>query len=518
MDYREIFHFANDSMIIHDAETGDILEANDAAARLYGRSVDELRGMPVGALSTNTACYCQEVAVELVHAAARSGELMRFEWRIRRSDGFEVPVEASLKRMVGGDRPMVLGMARDISERKLAEARIRERSRYFSELIRNSSDGIALIGANGVAEYVSESLSNLLGVPARFARGKNVFEFLDATDGRRLSAMLAKARRKAVRSGTITYRVRHGDGTWRHHEAVFKNLLHDPEFSGVLVNFRDITSRVEQAEKIQEREQQLNHYARLSIAGETAAALAHELNQPLCAAVNFLAGARRRLVGANTTRHHADQVVRDTLVNSKDVIEALVFAQEELERAARIIQSVRQFTSNAQVSRKSQSLRQVLLGITQFLDIRARQESANLVLDIQHDALIECDAILLQQVVSNLAVNGLEAMADLPEEARTLTISTAKLDSAIEIAVIDNGCGFPGRSLDELPATFFTTKQNGVGLGLSLSRAIVESHGATLSFRLRPPRGTRFSVLFPVEKWIDWPQHETDAQPDDPNW
>jgi two-component system, LuxR family, sensor kinase FixL len=484
LDYREVFRYANDSMIIHDAVTGEILEANEAACRLYGRSAEELRSLPVGALSVSNDKYCHEVAIRYIHIAARSKGLFTFEWIILRSDGIEVTVEGNLKRIQGGDRPLVLAITRDISERKLAEQRLQERSRYFSELIRNSSDGVALIAGNGMIEYVSASLIGIIGVPARAARGENVFNYLHPQDARIMSTVLAKARRRAVASGTFTYRIRDRAGEWRHHEAVFKNLLHDPAFRAVLVNFRDITTRVRHEEQMREREQQLSHYARLSIAGETAAALAHEVNQPLCAAVNFFAGCRRRLNAGNP-----DLV---------EISAALDMAQQELERAGRIIQTVRQFTSKHETSRKVHSLKAVFSGISSFIEIRARQDTVDLGIRMDDDALVECDEILIQQVISNLVVNGIEAMDGQFDRERRLEIVTALRGQHIEVSVQDTGVGFPAESLEQMPATFFTTKPNGVGLGLSLCRSIVESHGGTLSFQHVRPSGTRFSFALPV--------------------
>jgi len=375
-------------------------------------------------------------------------------------------------------------MTRDSSERKLAERRLQERSRYFSELIRNSSDGIALIAGNGTVKYVSASLTGMLGVPARAAYGENVFHYLHPQDARVMSGVLAKARRQAVGAGTFMYRIRDREGQWRHHEAVFKNLLHDPAFRAVLVNFRDITPRVRYEEERREREQQLNHYARLSIAGETAAALAHELNQPLCAAVNFFAGCRRRINAGKA--------------DPGEISAALDMAQQELERAGRLIQSVRQFTSNHETSRRVHSINAVLRGIASFIELRARQDAVDLDIRMGDEALVECDEILIQQVISNLVVNGIEAMESVPEGTRRLDVCTRVRDLHVEVSVSDTGPGFPAVSLDNMPRTFFTTKRNGVGLGLSLCRAIVESHGGTLDVEALDRRGTRFSFALPI--------------------
>jgi len=295
LNYYEVFKYANDSMLIHDGVTGAILEANEAACRLFGRTVKELRSMTIGELSAGDEIYNLDTAINHIQSAARLGGLFNYEWHIRHSSGTVIPIEGNLKLIKGTATPMVLAISRDISERRLAEARLRERGRYFEELSRNSSDGVALINETGVIQYVGESLRGILGYRARSAIGRSIFDFLDASDSKKAVSILAKVRRAKLTGGTFEYKILHRDGTLRNHEAIFKDLLSDPLFNAILINFRDVTARVQQEETAREYERQINHYARLSIAGETAAALAHEVNQPLCAAVNFFAGCRRRL-------------------------------------------------------------------------------------------------------------------------------------------------------------------------------------------------------------------------------
>ncbi len=484
LNYREIFQNANDAMIVHDGVTGAILETNEAACRLFGHSAKDMCATSIGALSVGDPEIRQEIALRYIRQAVEAGGLFNFEWVIRHSSGTPIAIEGNLKRMRGHARPLVLAISRDISERKLAELRLRERGRYFEELLRNSSDGVALIAADGCVKYMGESLAGIAGYPSRAILGRNVFTLLHPADVPRLFSLLAKARRKMVDSGTVSYRVLHRDGAWRSHEAVFKNLLDDPAFSAVLVNYRDVTERLRHEEQLRERERQLNHYARLSIAGEAAAALAHEVNQPLFAAVNFFAGCRRRL--------------KDGVEGMEEVGLALDLAQAELERAGRVIKSVRNFTANHPASRKRHPISAILAGILSFLRIRAEQDGVTIATRLGGDACVECDEVLIQQVISNLVVNAIEAMADLPAGTRVLSIAIDIEGSCVRVAVEDTGCGFPPEMLDAVGGAFFTTKADGVGLGLSLCSTIIGSHGGTMVCEPGSQAGGRVSFTLPV--------------------
>ncbi|BCZ84928.1 PAS domain-containing sensor histidine kinase [Paraburkholderia terrae] len=483
LNYYEVFKHANDSMLIHDGVTGAILEANEAACRLFGRTVKELRSMTIGELSAGDENYNLDTAINYIQSAARLGGLFNYEWHIRHSSGTVIPIEGNLKLIKGTATPMVLAISRDISERRLAEARLRERGRYFEELSRNSSDGVALINETGVIQYVGESLRGILGYRARSVIGRSIFDFLDASDSKKAVSILAKVRRAKLTGGTFEYKILHRDGTLRNHEAIFKNLLSDPLFNAILVNFRDVTARVQQEETAREYERQINHYARLSIAGETAAALAHEVNQPLCAAVNFFAGCRRRLEAGGGV---------------SEINEALDLAQKELERAGRIVHSIRNFTANRATSRRVHSVRAIIEGIACFIEIRAAQDSVMPFIDIVDDALIECDDVLIQQVITNLAVNGIEAMADVPEQNRRLLVTARVEGKEVTISVEDSGKGVTSDPLNRRSGDFFTTKEQGVGIGLLLCHSIIESHGGRLTSKSIGAAGTRFSFALPI--------------------
>lgn len=334
-DYRDVFEYANDIMVVHDEVTGFIVEANRKACETYGHSLEVLRTMEVGDLTRNDERYNTGEGLRKIHEAVASRAAVIFDWIIRDGAGNEVPVEVNLKRINIGGCYRVLAIARDISERQRAEARLKERERYYRTLIENSSDGTAILQPDGRIDFIGPSIATMLGVPERFVRGRCVFDLLAPEDVPAVRALLASNDPEA---GTVTYRVRHASGEWRIHEASCKHLLDDSAIKGQLINFRDITDRVRAQNAIREREQQLSRASRVSTTGEMAAALAHELNQPLFAIVNFLAGCTRRI-------KFGDAAPDELLV-------ALGLAQHEAERAGKIIRALRGFVSNREFERQ----------------------------------------------------------------------------------------------------------------------------------------------------------------------
>lgn len=480
-NYQDVFEYANDIMVIHDEVTGAILEANRKACETYGRSVQELRSMTVGDLTRNDDRFNTSQALLRIREAATSRSNVVFEWVIHNGRGAEVPVEVNLKRIKLGNCFRVLAIARDISERKHAETQLKERERYYRTLIESSSDGIAILHPCGTISFVSPSVGTMLGVPERFVRGKRILDFLAEQDVPRIAALLSTPEPAA---GTITYRLRHGSGEWRIHEASYKHLMHDSAVGGILVNFRDITERVRAQEAIRERELQLSHAARISTTGEMAAALAHELNQPLFAIVNFIAGCVRRIKSGQDAR--------------AEILDAMTRAQQEAERAGKIISTLREFIRKREYARQIVEIRALIGAISELIDIKAAREGVSVLHRLDHTPIwVECDDVLIQQVILNLALNAIEAMTAAPTDRRRLTLAVAPHPRLVHVTIADTGPGLPRISPDKIFHAFFSTKKEGLGIGLSLCRSILDSHGGHLWATVSDDDETVFHFTLP---------------------
>jgi two-component system sensor kinase FixL len=219
--------------------------------------------------------------------------------------------------------------------------------------------------------------------------------------------------------------------------------------------------------------------------GEMASALAHELNQPLSAISNYMKGSRRLLAGSDDP-------------NVVKIETALDRAAEQAIRAGQIIRRLRNFVSRGESERRVESVAKLIeeagaLGLT-----GAREQGVLLRFDLDpaHD-LVLVDRVQVQQVLVNLFRNALEAMAKSPR--RELVAANAPAaDDMIEITISDTGHGFAEDVEKNLFQTFFTTKETGMGVGLSISRSIIEAHGGRMLARTNAAGGATFCFTLPA--------------------
>jgi two-component system sensor kinase FixL len=255
-----------------------------------------------------------------------------------------------------------------------------------------------------------------------------------------------------------------------------------PYFTGFV---RDLTEQQQTQARLQELQSELVHVSRLSAMGEMASALAHELNQPLSAISNYMKGSRRLLAGS-------------TDANAQKIEAALDRAAEQAIRAGDIIRRLRNFVAREESEKRVESLSKMVeeagaLGLT-----GAREQGVILRFNLDPSCdLVLADRVQIQQVLVNLFRNALEAMA--PSTHRELIASnTRAADDMIEIAISDTGSGFAGDDLANLFQPFFTTKETGMGVGLSISRTIIETHGGRMWAETNQSGGATFRFTLPA--------------------
>jgi PAS domain S-box-containing protein len=238
-------------------------------------------------------------------------------------------------------------------------------------------------------------------------------------------------------------------------------------------------------DRLRAMQQELFHAARLSAAGQMAAALAHELNQPLTAAANFMNAARRGL---------ADVELRE----AETVREDMEDAAGQVLRAGQIIRRLREFASRGKTEKRSESILNLIQEAAAFVLAGAGTLRGEIRFRFDPEAtLVLADRIQVQQVLVNLIRNALEAVAE--SRRRELVVTTSLLDrETVEIAIADSGPGLAADTLDHLFEPFFSTKERGMGLGLSISRTIVESHGGRIEASENPGGGLVFRFTLPM--------------------
>ena len=243
---------------------------------------------------------------------------------------------------------------------------------------------------------------------------------------------------------------------------------------------RDITEHKWAEEQGRRHQTELARVARLSTMGEMATGLAHELNQPLSAIANFARGCIRRL--------------RNGDVTPADLIEPLEEVCEQAERAGEIMRHVRDFVRKSEPRMTAVDINQVVRSVAKFTELEARQHEAVVTLQLAPEQpRVWADSIMVEQVISNLVRNAMEAMDEARSPRREVVIRSVQQDNdVVEVEVIDTGPGIDGALIDQVFDQFFTTKPEGVGMGLSISRSIVESHGGSIRAESRAGGGATF--------------------------
>lgn len=331
-----------------------------------------------------------------------------------------------------------------------------------------------------------------LGVDRRTWRA-----LVDQEEGERLGALLIDDVSRHAASRSIDTRIRRADGELRD---VYGTLRYDYSQSGnlrrVVGMFMDVTERLrERAEyaagnaRLMELQAELTHTSRLSAMGEMAAALAHELNQPLTAVGNS--------VGA------IDLILKDPAKpfdekTRERVLRAAKHAESQAVRAGEIVRRLRGFISRGDADTRSEDLRTLIDDAVALALPNPRAAQVSLRISVAPDAaIVLADRIQVQQVFVNLVRNAVESMRH-QSSPRVLTVSVVREDTMALIQVKDTGPGVPRDMLEALFSAFQSTKKDGMGVGLSICRRIIESHGGKMWLEPSDEGGADFRFTLPI--------------------
>jgi two-component system sensor kinase FixL len=357
------------------------------------------------------------------------------------------------------------------------------REAHLKSILETIPDAMIVIDPKGRIQSFSSAAERLFGRPANEVIGKNVSMLMPAPyreghDGY-IERYLRTGERRIIGVGRVVVGERRDGSTFPMELAVGEMKSNDQLFFTGFI--RDLTERQKTEGRLQELQSELIHISRLTAMGEMASTLAHELNQPLSAISNYLKGARRILDGGAANA--------PALVS-----EALNKASDQSLRAGQIISRLRNFVARGEAERKVESLSKLLEEASALALVGAKDQGVKVRFDLDtDDDLVWADKVQVQQVVLNLIRNAIEAMADMP--TRQLVISSAADGSSmVQVSVSDTGSGLSPDILPHLFQPFMTTKQNGMGVGLSISKTIIESHGGRLWAEPNPGGGTVFHL------------------------
>jgi PAS domain S-box-containing protein len=386
-----------------------------------------------------------------------------------------------------GDLVEFVGTVMDVTQRKRAEGALRRSEAYLAEAQRLTHTGSWAYNTDTKKLiHSSEEHSRLFGFDPE--RGLPSFEeFIQRIHPEdRVAAMQAfESASRAATDFDVGLRIVHPDGSTKYVYAtghpVF-NASGDPvEFVGTVM---DVTERKQAEEALRQAQAELAHVNRVTTMGELTASLAHEVNQPIAAAVTDANTCLRWL-----TREHPDL---------EEARAAAARAAKDATRAAEIISRVRLLFKKESPERKLVDANEVIPRIIALLYGEAVRYNISVRADLAADLPpVIGDRVQLQQVLMNLIVNSIDAMKDV-DGTRELVISSQRTeDEQVLVSVSDTGVGLPQQHANQIFNAFFTTKSHGTGLGLRISRSIVESHGGRLWAEGNSPRGASFRFTLP---------------------
>jgi PAS domain S-box-containing protein len=466
---------------------GAIVEANEAFLRMVQYDSEDIVSGRVRWTDLTPAEWLERDELALTELKANM-TIQPYEKEYFRKDGSRVPVLiGGALFQAGGNEGVAFVL--DLSEQKRAEEALRSSEAYLAEAQRMSQTGSwAWSAATNELSYWSEECCRLLGFdPAEPLPTQEVFFQRIHPDDQALSREQAEKGIRSKQDFGWDYRIIHTNGGVRDIRTVCHSVLDRSgnlvEIVGTIVDITERKAAEQEREKLRQLEADLTHTNRVSTLGEMAASLAHEIKQPLAAAITSANSCIEWLAHEppNLDRARAAAARIDKYGN----------------RAAEIIDRIRSFYRKSSPQRELVDVNGIVQEILTLLNGEVDKYSVTMHTDLSAELpKIMVDRVQLQQVFMNLMLNAIEAMKDSGGELR---VKSEMHDGQLQFSVSDTGVGLPTGGMDQMFSAFFTTKPQGSGMGLAISRSIVESHGGQLWATDNVEGGAIFYFTLPTQ-------------------
>jgi two-component system sensor kinase FixL len=377
----------------------------------------------------------------------------------------------------------VLGIGMAWFGQRLRETRTQSTAReaHLESILATVPDAMIVIDERGAMQSFSSAAERLFGYRASEVLGKNIKIMMPSPYREDHDAYIARylqtGEKRIIGIGRVVVGERKDGSTFPMELAVGEMRSNDRRFFTGFI--RDLSERQKTEARLQELQSELVHISRLTAMGEMASALAHELNQPLSAIANYMKGSRRLLEGKTDEQ---SGMVRD----------AMEKAAEQSLRAGQIIRRLRDFVARGETERRVESIKKLVEEASALALVGAKDQGVRVLFRLDPDVdLVLADKVQIQQVTLNLIRNAIDAMEQ--SARRELVLSIVPTGSGmVDISVADTGSGIAEDIAPHLFQPFITSKRHGMGVGLSISRTIIEGHGGRIWADPNPGGGTVF--------------------------
>lgn len=460
---------------------GNVTIWNEGAQRLKGWTAAEMIGKSADVFYPADAIAAGKPASIRAEAAA-CGKIEIDDWRVRKN-GSEFLAHiaiTALKNPDGTVRSFAI-IVHDVTDQRAAENALRNSEAHLRSILSTVPDAMIVIDERGKMVSFSDAAERLFGYTQAEVLGANVSMLMPSPYRERhdgyLERYLTTGERRIIGIGRVVFAMRK-DGSTFPMELSVGEAGSDGErvFTGFI---RDLTDRHQTQERLEELQSELIHVARVSAMGTMASTLAHELNQPITAVATYVEAVRDLLAEPNP----------DEL---PEIIEALEDTAAEAMRAGNIVRRLRNFVSRGEIEKTVENLPDLINESAAFALLGVGEKSIGTRIDIDHEAAsVLVDKVQIQQVLVNLIRNAVDAMSTAT--CRLLTIRTAPDQPGfVRVTIADTGGGVAPDVAAQLFKAFVSTKAEGMGLGLSICRTIVEANGGRIWMEPAQGGGTQF--------------------------
>jgi PAS domain S-box-containing protein len=376
---------------------------------------------------------------------------------------------------------LIAGLLVQKRRKRTAEESLRQKTEELDQFFNLSPDLLRIATTDGYSLRLNPAWERILGYSREELMAKRFFDFVHPED-------LEKTR-QAVSNLASQQEVVHFENRYRCKNGTYRWLEWTSAPAGNLIyaTARDVTERVKADAEVRLHRDELAHVTRVAMMGELTTSLAHEINQPLTAILSNAEAAQRFLSQASPDISEVRQILEDIIRDDR--------------RANDVVRKVRALVKKEKLRDEPLDLNEVILVVIDLIRADSLLHGLSIATDLSPRlAGIHGDSIQLQQVILNLILNGAAAMRNSPSGQRKIIVRTAMLDSrTVKAFVTDFGTGIDERHIDRLFEPFYTTKPEGLGMGLSISQTIIKAHGGTIEARNNREGGATFAFTLPAQ-------------------